>query len=1111
MRLLGKVAFFLIIGIESLNGESITSSFDKVTSNIDITAQQPPASAWRSEKAIPGLRNRSKEIQASATKIVPAGLVASLEVNGEASSAIGALQSARNELQQKVQPTATLQISTSSLPAATVGVRYSATLQASGGKSNYTWSLSSGTLPAGLTLSQAGVLSGTPTKAGNSSFTVSVKDSSSPAQTAKISESLTVGAALSISTGTLSSGQVGKAYSVTLQATGGKASYSWSVASGSLPSGVTLTKAGVLSGTPTTAGTSSFAIAVTDSESPAQTVKASKSLTVAPRLLAISTQSLAAAQTGKAYSATLAATGGTPSFTWAITAGALPTGVTLSTAGVLSGTPMIAGTSSFSVTATDSTKPAQTQTAALSLTVNQTQSPVPADSVFAPPEANACQSNYDKFYEGEPGVYAYWGMCESGSPVQIYDYVGTWDLTKAAGTWGDGAVGGAPGPVPDGETASFVTSAEQQLTNQGIPVNANAGTIAAWISSESHDYPFSAVYLGSVGGSSNLALNLVTIQQQLCFMGSFTSNTGAATTIQSCGYTPKTWYRVLLTWNNGALTLYVNGAQVATGTYTGKFDNSVFYYRLFPGCCPTDNQMSLAKVALSNRAWSASDISADMTPNVLAPPTGGVYVSAQQLGTIHKNVLGYADYNENMDDPSVVSSLQSALAKTGVTAVRQANGYGGISADLEDWKTGNYCTGLGQSGVLNQPMTATTGDTIDTYLSQVAQTLKLNTVFTVNYGSNPPYCDAGGDPVVNGANLVQYTNVDHNYNIKYWEIGNEQYSSTTETDFHPNPNMGASYSAYEPAFYSAMKAVDPTIQIAIPASIVTFNWAQYFTLPALASASYDAIVFHNYPMQDPITDGATLYQDRVASNLSRTRGQLLALQTTLLSNNKAPDAIWITEWNGEALNSEWSKQTSGAAAPMFTAMELAEYMQAGVQLATWWHQGMTDVCSTYNYDGEGDSAYSWWECGDSSLAYTGLEPGIGEMQVGFKAGDLTPTARAFQLLSQSGFVTEGEHMLRTYSDSDEAPWLLSYAATHSGKQALILINRDRDSAHVVPVQLAGAASGNSAQQWTYGRAQFDATQSGNWEVEPVQQSLGPWSGTLNVVLPAWSVNVIVLQ
>ncbi len=151
--------------------------------------------------------------------------------------------------------------------------------------------------------------------------------------------------------------------------------------------------------------------------------------------------------------------------------------------------------------------------------------------------------------------------------------------------------------------------------------------------------------------------------------------------------------------------------------------------------------------------------------------------------------------------------------------------------------------------------------------------------------------------------------------------------------------MGSSYASYEAQFYSLMKRQDPDILVGIPVADGVYSWLADWTLPAMQSAQYDAVVYHSYPMRDPITDGQSLYPERRASNVDRTRGSLLALQTELLNVKKSPNAIWITEWNGNENGDRWSLQTMGAVMPMFATTMLAEYMQAGVQYATWYGQG----------------------------------------------------------------------------------------------------------------------------------------------------------------------------
>ena len=155
-------------------------------------------------------------------------------------------------------------ISTLSLPSATVGQVYSASLTASGGKAPYSWSLSAGSLPAGLTLSSGGVISGTATVAGTFNPTFRVRDSNGAVSSKTLG--LTVAAAggvLSIGTNSLPSGTVNKFYSVILSARGGTSPYTWTVTG--LPAGLTAS-GGKISGIPTVSGTFNVTLKVTDSK-----------------------------------------------------------------------------------------------------------------------------------------------------------------------------------------------------------------------------------------------------------------------------------------------------------------------------------------------------------------------------------------------------------------------------------------------------------------------------------------------------------------------------------------------------------------------------------------------------------------------------------------------------------------------------------------------------------------------------------------------------------------------------------------------------------------------------------------------------------------------------
>jgi Putative Ig domain len=167
-------------------------------------------------------------------------------------------------------PSDPLSISTTTLSSGQTSVAYNASLGATGGTAPYTWTIASGDLPAGLTLSTSGTISGTPTSAGLANFTVQVSDSASTPHSTTGKLSLTIsGGSLKITSVNPPTGTVGTAYQYQLEASGGVPPYTWALASGSspLPGGLIVSSSGVVSGTPTASGTFGPQIQVTDSTS----------------------------------------------------------------------------------------------------------------------------------------------------------------------------------------------------------------------------------------------------------------------------------------------------------------------------------------------------------------------------------------------------------------------------------------------------------------------------------------------------------------------------------------------------------------------------------------------------------------------------------------------------------------------------------------------------------------------------------------------------------------------------------------------------------------------------------------------------------------------------
>jgi hypothetical protein len=185
---------------------------------------------------------------------------------------------------------AVLTITTTSLPSGTLGVPYDAFVNAAGATGTFTWTVTSGSLPIGLTLlttstSTSAEITGTPTVLETSKFSVQVTDAAGASVTQALSITINPPPPLSVVTGSLANGMVGVGYSQNLQASSGVPPYTWTLAAGTfLPPGFNaLSSNGVISGLPTQSGTFPFTVQVTDSSTPTpQKASANLSITIEP-------------------------------------------------------------------------------------------------------------------------------------------------------------------------------------------------------------------------------------------------------------------------------------------------------------------------------------------------------------------------------------------------------------------------------------------------------------------------------------------------------------------------------------------------------------------------------------------------------------------------------------------------------------------------------------------------------------------------------------------------------------------------------------------------------------------------------------------------------------
>ena len=253
-----------------------------------------------------------------------------------------------------------------SLPAATIGIAYSGSVQVSGGVAPYTFGVVYGTMPAGLSLDpKNGTITGTALTVGSYLFSVSAQDARgdygdhrftiavAKGTVGKVSVTVSPATALVVSGAT-------QQFSAAVRETS-QTGVTWSVSSGQISSSGLFTA-------PTVSAATAVTVTATSTADP--TAKGSASVSVSPASnLSITTTTVPGATMGVAYSAPLAASGGKPPYQWSMFAGALPLGLQLNpSTGTISGTPTQSGTFQFTAQVKDSSS--QTALEGLTLPVS---------------------------------------------------------------------------------------------------------------------------------------------------------------------------------------------------------------------------------------------------------------------------------------------------------------------------------------------------------------------------------------------------------------------------------------------------------------------------------------------------------------------------------------------------------------------------------------------------------------------------------------------------------------------------------------------------------------------------------------------------------------------
>jgi FG-GAP repeat protein/putative Ig domain-containing protein len=233
----------------------------------------------------------------------------------------------------------------------TVGMPLAGTCSVADGTAPYQWRVVSGALPAGVSLAAGtGAISGTPTSTGNFGFTLECSDAWGSKSSA--SRTVDVHVAPSVPPSSLE-WTVARPCTLVLPRSGGTAPFAWTLSSGTAPPGTAIASNGVLAGTPSVAGNTTFVVRVTDAAGATATGTISMTVHASPL---ITTSGLGPWTERRPFRQVLQRSGGTYPVTWSVIAGSLPVDAPLDAAtGLLDGAARSAGTYAFTAKLADAT------------------------------------------------------------------------------------------------------------------------------------------------------------------------------------------------------------------------------------------------------------------------------------------------------------------------------------------------------------------------------------------------------------------------------------------------------------------------------------------------------------------------------------------------------------------------------------------------------------------------------------------------------------------------------------------------------------------------------------------------------------------------------------
>ena len=571
-----------------------------------------------------------------------------------------------------------LEVGTNSLPNATLWQNYKVQLTAEGGTQPVHWSVASGHLPPGVTLSATGVLSGMPLSEGEFDFVAQVSENLVPNLAAR-SSNLKIkvrrhngsSTPLAITTTALATGTVHTLYSAVLGATGGTAPYNWNLAAGSLPAGIALNAStGVLAGTPTGSGQFSFTAEVQDSSSPAQSATQQLTISIASATspLQISTSSLPEAAVQVAYDFTLSATGGTSPYSWSVIGGSLPPGIGLNaSSGMLAGTPAASGQFSFTAEVQDSSTPANHYaTRALSITVASAAPSLQISTSSLP--AGAVQVAYSTTLSATGGTTPYsWSVMGgafppglgltgstgaiTGTPTQAGAFLFTAQVKDSAGHSASASLSANIAPPASPVVSSI--SPKSGPTSGGTTVTISGANFATG----------AAVSFGGIGASSATVVNATQIQAVAPAHIAGTVDVS----VQENGQTST----LASSFTYNTLTPTVSGISPNSGPTAGGSQVTITGTNFLAGALVLFGAASASSVTVV----SATQIQAVSPANAAGP----VNVIVQDPGNVTGSISAGYTYVSSSTGPPTITSVSPTSGAPGIQVTITGTNF--VSAD----------------------------------------------------------------------------------------------------------------------------------------------------------------------------------------------------------------------------------------------------------------------------------------------------------------------------------------------------------------------------------------------------------------------------------------------